>query len=125
MINIQNHHPARITKADKYFAKRLDIKNLKFPVKTIDIHKIEQKKSIGNSVVGYENKKKYSIYVSKQCCEDKHADLLLIGEGEKNITFLSKISVDSCMIIHTSCKKASFLLLFTRFHYRKNIETSY
>ena len=59
MINIQNHHPARITKADKYFAKRLDIKNLKFPVKTIDIHKIEQKKSIGNSVVGYENKERY------------------------------------------------------------------
>ena len=59
MINIQDHHPARITKADKNFAKRLDIKNLKFPVKTIDIHKIEKKKSIGNSVAGYENKERY------------------------------------------------------------------
>ena len=33
---------------------------------------------------GYENKVKYLIYVSKKCCEDKHVDLLLIGEREKN-----------------------------------------
>ena len=33
---------------------------------------------------GYENKVKYLIYVSKKCCEDKHFDLLLIGEREKN-----------------------------------------
>ena len=32
---------------------------------------------------GYENKEKYPIYVSKECCEEKHVDSLLIGEGEK------------------------------------------
>ena len=31
--------------------------------------------------------------------QTKHADLLLMGEGEKNITFLSMISIDSCMIV--------------------------
>ena len=35
------------------------------------------------SVFGYKNKVKYPIYVSKKFCEDKHVDLLLIGEGEK------------------------------------------
>ena len=35
---------ARITKADKDFAKRLDFKGIKFPVKLRDIHKIEKKK---------------------------------------------------------------------------------
>ena len=30
-----------------------------------------------------ENKEKYPIYVSTKCCEDKHIDLLLIGNGEK------------------------------------------
>ena len=35
-----DHHPARITKADKDFSKRLDSKDIKFPVKTKEIHKI-------------------------------------------------------------------------------------
>ena len=39
--------------------------------------------SIGIGVFRYENKLKYPIYLSKKCCEDKHVDLLLIGEGEK------------------------------------------
>ena len=37
-----DYHPARITKAGKDFAKRLDFKDIKFPVKTRDIHKIEK-----------------------------------------------------------------------------------
>ena len=96
--NPADHNPRRITKADKDFAKRLDIINIKFPVKIRDIHKIEKKNSIGISisVFSYENKEKYPIYV---CCEEKHVYLLLIGEKEKNTMFLSKISIDSCLII--------------------------
>ena len=41
-LNPADHHPARITKADKDFAKRLDFKDIKFPVKIRDIHKIEK-----------------------------------------------------------------------------------
>ena len=37
-----DHHPARITKADKDFAKRLDFKDKNFSVKTRDIQKIEK-----------------------------------------------------------------------------------
>ena len=32
------------------------------------------------SVFPYRNKEKYSIYVSKNCCEKKFIDLLLTGE---------------------------------------------
>ena len=45
-LNPPDHHPARITKAEKYFTKRLDFKDIKFPVKPRDSHKIEKKKKI-------------------------------------------------------------------------------
>ena len=86
-----DHHPTRIAKFDKDFAKTLDFKDLNFPVKIKDIHKIEKKNSIGISIPGYENKRKISIYVSKQCWEEKHVDLFIIREGIKNIIFVTKI----------------------------------
>ena len=79
-FNVLDHNPTRITKADKEFAKKLDFKNIKFLVKIRDIRKIEKMNSIGISVFGYENKEKHPLYVSKKCCEEKHVDLLLIGE---------------------------------------------
>ena len=42
-LNPADHNPTRITKSDKDFAKRLDFKDIKFPVKMRDIHKIEKK----------------------------------------------------------------------------------
>ena len=94
-LNPADHHPAKITKA-----KTLDFKDTNIPLKIRDIHKIEKKNSIGISIFGYENKEKYPLYLSKKYCKEKHVDLLLIGEGEKNTTFLSMISIDSCTIIH-------------------------
>ena len=122
-LNPVDYNPRRFTKADKDFAKRLDFKDIKFPVKIIDIHKMKRKNSIDISVFGYENKGKCPIYVSKEC-EEKHVDLLLIGEGKKNM-FLSNISIDSCMIIHYIVEEIFLLLLFTVFHYRRNIKASY
>ena len=45
-IHPKYHHPAIITKADKDFLKTVDFdfKDIKFPVKTRDIHKIEKKR---------------------------------------------------------------------------------
>ena len=123
-LNPANHHPARITKFDKDFAKKLDFEDIKFPIKISDIYKIGKKKnSIGISVFGYENKEKYPIYVSKKCCEEKHIDLLLIGEGEKNTMLSSMIPIDSCMI--TSRMKTFLSLLFICFHYRRSFIASY
>ena len=42
-MNTLDHNPTRIVKADKEFAKKLDFKNMKFPVKSQDIYKIEKK----------------------------------------------------------------------------------
>ena len=67
-LNPADHNPRIITKADKDFAKRLDFKEMKFPVKTKDIHKIEKKNSIGVSVFGYENEEKFPIMKSMFCC---------------------------------------------------------
>ena len=50
----------------------LDFKDIHSPVKIRDIHKIENKNSIGISVFGYENKEKYPLYVTKKCCEEKY-----------------------------------------------------
>ena len=61
-----DHHPARIPKADKDFARVLDFKDIRFPVKIRDIYKIEKTNSIAVSVFGYENKEKYPIHVSKK-----------------------------------------------------------
>ena len=69
-------------------------------MKIRDIHKIEKKNSIGISVFGYENKEKHPIYLSKKCCEDKHIDLLLIGEGEKKHYVLIK-NFNTFMYDHT------------------------
>ena len=78
-LNPADHNPRGITKADKDFEKRLDFKGLE----TLETFTKSKKKFIGISVFGYENKEKYPIYVSKQCCEEKYVDLLLTGEGEK------------------------------------------
>ena len=66
-------HPAdqnlrRITKPDKDFAKRLNFKDVIFPVKIRDIHEIKKKKkrilsAIASLVMKTTTKK--SIYVSK------------------------------------------------------------
>ena len=94
------HNPRRITQADKDFAKRLRFKDIKFPAKIRDIHKIEKKNSIGISVFSYENREKYPINVSKKCCEEKHIDLLLTGEEGKRHYVLIK-DFNTFMYDHT------------------------
>ena len=65
-LNSANHLPARITKANKDFAKKLDFKHINFPVKIRDILEIKKKNSIGIGVSGHENKEKTSIlYIKK------------------------------------------------------------
>ena len=72
-----DHPPARIKKVDKLYGDKSDFKDIKFPVKVRDIRKVEKKNSIGISVFGHENKKKYPIYLTRKCCEDKNVDLML------------------------------------------------
>ena len=108
-MQIITHH--KITKADKYFSKRLDFKDIKFPVKVRDIHKIENKNSTFISVFGYEKKYKHPIYVSKTCCEEKHIDLLLIEEEGKRHYILIK-DLNTFMHNHTlHCRKKNIFVV--------------
>ena len=68
-----DHHPARIIKADKTFAKELDFIVIKFQAKIRDIYKI--KKKIVSLVNETEIKYLFNLCVKKY--EDKHVDLLL------------------------------------------------
>ena len=90
----------RITqKAEKYFAKKLNFRDI-FILKIRDIHKIGKRCSIDIRVFGYENKENHPIYVSKNCCEEKHVDLLLRGEKGKIHYVLIK-DFDTVMYDHT------------------------
>ena len=60
-----DRNPERNTKADNNFAKELDFKDIKCPVKIRDIHKIEKKNSISISILGYENKGKIQFMYQK------------------------------------------------------------
>ena len=42
-LNPADHTPRRITKSDKDFVKRLNFKDITFPVKIKDIHKIKKR----------------------------------------------------------------------------------
>ena len=64
-LNPANHHPARITKTAKDFGKKLDFKDLNFPVKIRDIHKIEKHNSISISFLAMKIKKIYNPCIKK------------------------------------------------------------
>ena len=85
-LNPADDNRRYITKADKNFAKRPDFKDIKFPVKIRDIHKIEKKIPSALAFLVMKIKKNIQSLCIKTCC------LLLIGEGEKNIMLLSKTS---------------------------------
>ena len=83
---------------------------------------IKKKNSVDISVFGYENKEKHPIYVSKQRCEEKHVDLLLIGEGEKKHYGLSK-HFNAFMydhLLHHGRKHFCRCSLHYRRYYRRN-----
>ena len=96
-LNPTDRHPERITKTNKEFAKKLDFKNIEFPVKIRDIGKIENKNSIGISAFAYD-KEKHQIYV--------HV-LLIREEGYVLINNLNT----SCMIILSIAQENIFAVI--------------
>ena len=88
--------PSKNYKSWQRFSKNLDFKYIKFPVKVRDIQKIKKQNSTGINILGYENKEKQPIYVSKKCCEEKHVDLLLIEEIGKTHYVLITVEKTFC-----------------------------
>ena len=83
-------------KIHKDFARKLEFKDIRFPVKIRDIHKIEKENYISVSVFGYENRAKFSIYVSKNTFKE-NANLLSrekkCQSTNKHYIVIEKISV--------------------------------
>ena len=103
-------HPADynlriIREVDKLYGNKLDLKDIKFPVKVKDISKNEGKNSISISFFGYKNEKGYPISRSKKCCEEKYADLLFIGEEGKTQYFWSIYKSISVVIFYKLLEK--------------------
>ena len=80
-LNSADRKPARITKADKDFGEKLDFKDVQFPVKIRDIQKTEKEILSTLVFLAMKIKKNIQFMYQKQCCEEKHVDLLLLGEG--------------------------------------------
>ena len=72
-----DHQSARVTKPGKDLARELDFKDIKFPVETKNILKIEKNNSIVISVFGYENKDKFTIYASKKKINAVNKNMLI------------------------------------------------
>ena len=51
-----DHNPRGVRKVDRISERKLRFKSTRFPNKIRDVHKIEEKNRIDNSVFGYENK---------------------------------------------------------------------
>ena len=80
-LNPQETNPQRIKKSDKEYVKNSDYSGIEFPATTKQYNKIEKQNEININVFGYENKKPYPIYISKEKYED-HMELLLTTENK-------------------------------------------
>ena len=97
------------------FAKGLGFKDRKFPVKIRYIFKIEKNNSMDITTLCYENKVKYSIYVSQKCCEDK-----LLPNYKSNVLIFSLIRAEffssfENIVLIFSLIRTDFLALFLFF----------
>ena len=65
-LNPQKKNPQRIKDTDKEFINKLDYNNVKFPVMTKDIPKVEKQNNIhvNVNVFGWKNSSAFSIYIS-------------------------------------------------------------
>ena len=70
--------PRRTTKADKDFAKKLNFKDIKLPVKVRDIHKIEKQEFYHHYCFWLKKQRKISNVCFKIYCRRKNVYLLLI-----------------------------------------------
>ena len=88
-LNPADRNPARIKKVDKEFAKKLDFKEIKVPVKIGDIHKIEKKNSIALVFLIIKMKKNIQSMYQKNVVKKNKFILLLIGkEGKRHYVLI-------------------------------------
>ena len=114
-ISSVDPNPKWISKVNKDIGKKLDFKDIWFPIKIRDIHKIGKKNSIDITVFGYENKENIQSMYQKNVMKKKHTDLLLVGEKGKRHYVVIK-DFNNFMYDHTLHHVKRFsLLLFKTF----------
>ncbi|KAL9964574.1 hypothetical protein ACROYT_G028231 [Oculina patagonica] len=88
-LNPQDKYPQRIKKSDKAYVEKLNYDGINFPVNIKQFNKIEKQNEININVFGYEDKKPYPIFISKEKY-DNQMNLLLITENENKHYILIK-----------------------------------
>ena len=108
-LNPVHRNPARITKAAGDFVKNTDFKDIKYPVKVRDVHKIEKKNSSALVFLVMKIKKNIqSMYQKKY--EEKYVYSFWIEEKGKKYYLLIK-DFNICMYNHIWHVRKNFLLL--------------
>ena len=92
--------PRRTTKADKDFAKKLNFKDIKFPVKVRDIHKIEKQEFYHHYCFWLKKQRKISNVCFKIYCRRKNLFIIDKGKEGKGHYVLMKNS-NTFMYHHT------------------------
>ena len=94
-LHPEDHNPAIIRKIDRYFARELDFKDMKFPAKIRNIHKIL--------------KKELRWYYSKNIFK-RYIGLLLIGEeGKRHYVHIKGFNTFMCdHTLHRERKRFCF-----------------
>ena len=85
--NIRN--PQRINKMDKDRVKELNYEGIKFPVSHNQYNKVEVQNNIRINVFGYDNGKKFPMYISKEKFDDD-MNLLYVTSNDKGHYVLIK-----------------------------------
>ena len=83
-LNPQAKNPERIKIVDKKYIKNLNYSGIEFPVTIKQYNKIEKQNNININVFGYDNKKIYPIYTSKERNKDELNLLLLTKTNGKH-----------------------------------------
>ena len=107
-LNPVDRHPERITKILQLQAKKLNWKDLKFPLELKDISRFENVNEVSVNVYGYNQNEIYPLRVSTRTsdlCDSHHVNLLLISEGEKKHYCLIK-SMSRLLASQVSTRKA-------------------
>ena len=89
LLSPRDVHPERVTKSDRELAKELNYSGVEFPVSQKHYKKIETQNNIGVNVFGYEGKRPFPIYLSRDEY-DKVINLLQITKGDNRHYVLIK-----------------------------------
>ena len=86
--NLQKKNLQRVKKVDRKPVERLNYDGVSFPVEKKDYNRVETQNNIRVNVLGYENKRVFPLYLSKEKYE-RELDLLLIEkDGVKHYVLI-------------------------------------